>query len=47
MAYVLGDKVDVEIKSALFNDQSANEAKDDEIKRLFKNHKKLLIKHLN
>lgn len=41
MAYVLGEEVDVDIKAALTNDQGGSETKDGEIKRFFKNKKKV------
>lgn len=47
MAYVLGEEVDEEIQSALTCDQGDSETKNGEIKRLFKNHKKIVVKHLN
>lgn len=47
MVYVLGEEVDVEIKAALREESVSVESNEEDIKRKFKIHKKLLIRHLN
>lgn len=47
MAFTLGEDIDQEIREAFEKDSSQLLNKDDEIRNGFKEHKKLLTKHLN
>lgn len=47
MAFMLGEDIDCEIRTAFQSDTPQTFNQDDEIRNKFKEHKKLLIKHLN
>lgn len=47
MAFVLGEDIDQEINQAFKKDSVSILSQEEEIKSRFKDHKKLLIKHLN
>lgn len=47
MAFMLGEDIDLEIKTAFQSDTPQATKQEDEIRNKFREHKKLLIKHLN
>lgn len=47
MVFVLGDEINQEIRTAFQKDTSLAPSQEKEVKNQFREHKKLMIKHLN